>query len=639
MLLVRRFEEGAAQLYRDGDVPGFVHVSLGQEATAVGACWPLRLSDGIVSTHRGHGHCLAKGAEPVGMFAELMGRSTGTCGGFGGSMHIADVARGVFGANGIVGAGLPIAAGIAQAMRLRDRDDVVVAFFGDGAVATGAFHEAMNLAGLWRLPILFLCENNHYAEFTDASTQHRVPVIERVHGYGFEGVAIDGNDVLAVAATARDLVARLRVGEGPFLVEADTYRWHGHYEGDQARYRDPDIHATLLESDPVARCARLLDGHGLHSQRAAVDAAVESAIANAIDEARAAPPPDPSSRGAFVTRARPVIAEGAVAADAEAFRVMDAVREALLTELEDRDDVWLAGIDVGAGGNIYGITRGLWSRFEHRVLDTPIAETAIVGLAVGGAMAGTRPVVEIMYMDFIGVCLDQIMNQAAKLPFMTGGSASMALVIRTQIGAGRSSGAQHSQSLEAMLAHIPGLVVVMPSTPADFYGLLRASIADPNPVVFVEHRFLYGKKGPRPPRDHLVPIGVAAVRREGRDLTIISWSKCVDHCLDAAERAAAQSIDAEVIDLRTIAPLDTATLMASVAKTGRVLIVHEAVTAGGFGAELAARIAEECFFSLDCPPRRLGAPFTPAPYAPSLEEGYVPDAEQILAAIVELSRQ
>lgn len=262
-----------------------------------------------------------------------------------------------------------------------------------------------------------------------------------------------------------------------------------------------------------------------------------------------------------------------------------------------------------------------------------------MGLAVGGAMAGTRPVVEIMYMDFIGVCLDQIMNQAAKLPFMTGGSASMALVIRTQIGAGRSSGAQHSQSLEAMLAHIPGLVVVMPSTPADFYGLLRASIADPNPVVFVEHRFLYGKKGPRPPRDHIVPIGVAAVRREGCDLTIVSWSKCVDHCLDAAEQAIAHGIDAEVIDLRTIAPLDTATVMASVAKTGRVLIVHEAVTAGGFGAELSARIAEECFFSLDCPPRRLGAPFTPAPYAPALEDGYVPDVEQILTAIVELIRQ
>jgi 2-oxoisovalerate dehydrogenase E1 component len=254
-------------------------------------------------------------------------------------------------------------------------------------------------------------------------------------------------------------------------------------------------------------------------------------------------------------------------------------------------------------------------------------------------MAGTRPVVEIMYMDFIGVCLDQIMNQAAKLPFMTGGSATMSLVIRTQIGAGQSSGAQHSQSLEVLLAHIPGLVVVMPSTPADFYGLLRASIADPNPVVFVEHRFLYGKKGPRPPREHIVPIGVAAVRREGRDVTIVSWSKCVDHCLDAAERAAELGIEAEVIDLRTISPLDTATLMASVTKTGRVLIVHEAVTAGGFGAELAARIAEECFFSLDCPPRRVGAPFSPAPYAPSLEKGYVPDAEQILAAITDLGRQ
>src|SRR4029077_19675137 len=215
----------------------------------------------------------------------------------------------------------------------------------------------------------------------------------------------------------------------------------------------------------------------------------------------------------------------------------------------------VAGIDVGDGGNVFGLTRGLREQFGDRVRDTPISETAIVGLAVGAAMAGLRPVVEVMYLDFLGVCFDQLLNQAAKIPFMTGGAAEMALTVRTQFGAGRSSGSQHSQSLEALLAHIPGLTVVMPSTPADTYGLLRAAIQDPNPVIFIENRLLYGMKGPQPPADHLVPIGKASVVRRGTDITVVSVSRMVHEALAAAEALAQRGISAEVIDLRTVAPL------------------------------------------------------------------------------------
>jgi 2-oxoisovalerate dehydrogenase E1 component len=639
MIRIRIFERSASALYRDGEIPGFLHTSMGQEATAVGVCWPLRQSDGIVSTHRGHGHCLAKGADAGAMFAELMGRRSGTCGGYGGSMHIADITRGIFGANGIVGAGLPIANGVAQAFRLQKTDGVVVAFFGDGAVATGAFHEAINLAALWRLPVLFLCENNHFAEFTHSEAQHLVPVHERAAGYGIEGYAVDGNDVDEVAATASRLVSRLRAGEGPFLLEAMTYRWHGHYEGDPANYRDEEERANWESQDPILRSAAVLDERGLRTAREQIEIEADDELARVLAAAREIPEPEPPPRPTLVAPTGTARAETDAPDTGDVFRTMDAVREAIAYEIEHNDDVWFAGIDVGAGGNIYGVTRGLWERFPDRILDTPIAETAIIGLAVGGAMAGTRPIVEIMYMDFLGVCLDQIMNQAAKLPFMTGGQASMSLVIRTQIGAGRSSAAQHSQSLEALLAHIPGLVVAMPSTPADTYGMLRAAIADPNPVVFIEHRYLYGKKGPRPTADHFVPLGKAAVRRVGQHVTVLCWSKTVDHCMAAAELAAAEDVSAEVIDLRTITPLDQATIFSSVSKTGRVLVVHEAVERGGFGAELVAEVVDNSFWALDAPIRRLAAPFMPAPYAPSLERGYVPLQGDIGAAIIKLARE
>jgi 2-oxoisovalerate dehydrogenase E1 component len=272
------------------------------------------------------------------------------------------------------------------------------------------------------------------------------------------------------------------------------------------------------------------------------------------------------------------------------------------------------------------------------VRDTPISETAVIGTAVGAAMAGMRPVVEVMYFDFIGVCLDQLMNQAAKLRFMTGGAVSLPLVVRTQFGAGRSSGSQHSQSLESLLAHIPGLTVVMPSTPAETYGLLRSAIRDPNPVIFIENRLMYGRKGPRPDPSTLVPLGKAAVRREGTDVTLVSYSRMVHDCLAAADQVAGEGISVEVIDLRTIAPLDTETVLRSLAKTNRLVIAHEAVTQFGVGAELAATAAREGFWTLDAPVIRVGAAATPAPYAPSLERVWLPDTERIVAAVRESAR-
>ena len=635
MLLIRGFEERVADLYRDGLVPGFVHLSIGQEASAVGACWPLRPDDAITSTHRGHGHCLAKGLDPFGMFAELMGRDQGTNRGRGGSMHIADPKLGIFGANGIVAAGLPIANGAAAAAQLRGSDAVAVAFFGDGAVAQGAFHEALNLAAVWRLPVIFFCENNGYSEFSSAASQHAASLERRAAGYGVPFVGVDGNDVVATAPAMGDAVQAARIGRGPTLVEATTYRWHGHYEGDPQRYRSPDEVAEWRQRDPlVVHRRRLLEAGVGDDEMERLESSVAAELDRALERARAAPEPSPATLFDFVVRERPRRAEpGPLPENADTWRTMDAIRSALESELAADERVFLAGVDVGDGGNVFGLTRGLRERFGERVRDTPISETAIVGLGVGAAMAGLRPVVEVMYLDFLGVCFDQLLNQAAKLPFMTGGAAEMALTVRTQFGAGRSSGSQHSQSLEALLAHVPGLTVVMPSTPADTYGLLRAAIQDPNPVVFIENRLLYGMKGPQPPADHLVPIGRSAVVRPGSDVTVVSVSRMVHEATAAAEELDGEGVSVEVIDLRTVAPLDLDPVLASVHKTSRLLIAHEAVVPFGIGAEVAASVARDGVWSLDAPIERVGAAATPAPYAPGLERAWLPGRVEIADAI------
>jgi 2-oxoisovalerate dehydrogenase E1 component len=639
MLVIRGFEQRVSGLYRDGEVPGFVHLSIGQEATAVGACWPLHRTDAITSTHRGHGHCLAKGLDPAGMFAELMGKDRGTNRGRGGSMHIADPNLGIFGANGIVAAGLPIAVGAGAAAQLRGGDGVAVAFFGDGASAQGAFHEAMNLAAVWELPVIFFCENNGYAEFSPAATQHAATLEQRAAGYGIPYVAVDGNDVTAVAAVMEQVVLGARGGGGPHVVEAATYRWHGHYEGDPERYRSKEEVQAWEARDPLLVHEKTLREAGVPAdQIKELDASVAEELDAAVEASRGLTAPLAADLTDFVVRARPARAEPPpLGDDAPVFRTMDAIRTALEAELSEDDRVFVAGIDVGAGGNVFGLTRGLADRFGDRVRDTPISETAIVGLGVGAAMAGMRPVVEMMYLDFLGVCFDQLLNQAAKLPFMTGGAAEMALTVRTQFGAGRSSGSQHSQSLEVLLAHIPGLTVVMPSTPADTYGLLRAAIQDPNPVVFIENRLLYGMKGPQPPPDHLLPIGKSVVVRPGTDVTVVSISRMVHEAVAAADRLSEEGISVEVIDLRTVAPLDLAPVLESVHKTSRLLIAHEAVVPFGMGAEIAAVVAREAFWDLDAPIQRVGAAATPPPYAPDLERAWLPDRDNIADAVRRLS--
>ncbi|MDD5206415.1 MAG: alpha-ketoacid dehydrogenase subunit beta, partial [Desulfobacterales bacterium] len=306
-------------------------------------------------------------------------------------------------------------------------------------------------------------------------------------------------------------------------------------------------------------------------------------------------------------------------------------------EMARDENVFVLGEDVGQFGGVFRSTAKLWETFgPSRVMDTPISEQAIAGAALGAALAGLRPVAEIMFVDFTGLAMDQIANQCAKFHFMTGGQAVVPVVIKTQGGVGIGDAAQHSQSLEAWHTHVPGLKVVMPSTPYDAKGLLKTSIREDNPVVFIEHKLLYQTEGPVPDEEYTIPLGKADIKREGRDVTIVTWSKMVLDCLEASARLEKESIDADVVDLRTLAPLDLETIVRSVEKTGKVVIVHEACKTSGFGAEIAARIVENAFDYLDAPIKRIAAVDTPIPYAEPLYRAVIPDPEKIVRGVKEL---
>ena len=314
-----------------------------------------------------------------------------------------------------------------------------------------------------------------------------------------------------------------------------------------------------------------------------------------------------------------------------------AANEALQQELERDPSMFIAGIDLAEAGDVFGLTAGILERFgPERIMDTPISETAISGLAIGAASQGLRPVISLMFIDFIGVCFDQIINQMAKMKYMFGGKVTLPLTVIVQAGAGGGMAAQHSQSLEALLCHIPGLKVVMPSTAADAKGLLTSAIRDDNPVFVILHKRLSGTSGPVPEGDHTVPIGSAAVVRPGNDVTIVATAYMVHAALDAAARLAERGVDVEIVDPRSLQPLDTQTIVDSVRKTHRVLTVHEAVQFGGIGAEINAQIATQAFDYLDAPPQRLGAPFSPVPYSLVLEQEWIVNSDQIVAATLDL---
>src|SRR5581483_3239795 len=483
MLRIRVFEETFERLFLEGSVPGFVHLYIGEEAIATGVCAALERDDFITSTHRGHGHAIAKGVGLDRIAAELLGKRTGVCRGKGGSMHVADFQLGILGANGIVGGGFGLATGAALSARLRGTRQVAVCFFGDGAANKGTFHEALNLAAVRRLPAVFVCENNGYAQFTSTRETLAVPdVAERAAAYDVPGVVVDGNDVLAVQDAAREAVARARRGDGPSLLEMKTYRQRGHYVGDPERYRGADEVQDWRARDPIPRFEqRLLDaGLATPDLLRALHAEAEAEMAGALRFAQDSPLPDPADalEDLFAPPSAWLPPDLPAAPPLREISAVEAERDALRLAMRHDPTVFALGLDIQWGGS-FGQFAGLSDEFgPERVVAMPISEANMIATAVGAAITGCRPIVSMNFVDFTLGAMDELVNQAAKIRYMFGGQVRVPLVLRSSDGAVRSAAAQHSQSLEALFAHVPGLKIVTPSSPADVKPLLLAAIAD-----------------------------------------------------------------------------------------------------------------------------------------------------------------
>ena len=646
MQRIRLFDEMTHLLFEEGIVKGTAHSYVGQEAIAAAVGANLREDDFMASNHRGHGHCIAKGADISLMMAELMGRESGYCGGLGGSMHIADMDLNILGANGIVGAAMPLSTGAGLAAKLQGKNQVVVAFFGDGGSNQGVFHESMNLASVWKLPVLFICENNQYALSTSYRQTTSVDqVAERAAGYNVPGVTIDGNDAVEVYLTVGEAVDRARAGDGPTLIEAMTYRWDQHSM--RANLRDPrpekEQNDWIQHRDPFKRIEKTIRSQkAISSKRMKeIAAKVESELKSAIEFGKQGVEPSVGKMVAAVYSPHEAHKEPGIAGVTRELNFIEALNEAMHQEMARDDSVLLMGEDVGATGGIFQVSRGLIDTFgQERVRDTPISEATFVGCGVGAAIAGMRPIVEIQIFDFIALTMDMLVNQAAKFRFMLGGKPNVPLVVRGPQGGGIRLGAQHSQSLEAWFTHVPGLVVVGPSTPYDAKGLLTAAIRDNNPVIFLETKLLYveGGNAPVPEENYAIPIGKADLKREGTDITVVATMAMVPRALSAARILEREGISVEVVDPRTLKPLDEEMILNSVMKTNRLLIVHEAWTTGGFGAEVASVVSEKGFDWLDAPIKRLGAMDTPMPYNDELERTTIPSIEKIVTMIREILR-
>ena len=700
---IRFFEEKVFQLLGENIIKGASHLYAGEEAIAVGAIAAIEMHDVIGSTHRGHGHCGAIGNKHCKdekerqthwnrMMAELMGKETGYCKGRGGSMHIADVSKGNLGSTGIVGGNIPPAVGAAIAEKRKKSGAVVLSFFGDGSTNTGSFHEAMNMASVMDLPMVAIIENNLYGMSVPFSgseiagtvrASNITDVADRAAAYDIEAMIVDGMDVVAVYCAVKEAVKKAREKSRLIMLEAKAYRWYGHSRSDPRAYRTKEEEKAWRERDPITVLSRKLLEEKLCIQKEldaikekankTIEDATQFGIDSAwpdtaelakdvyVEESYSASDikaeTDLAAKAAQATAAyqkalatvpgktRKEKGENAQAQIKEQFgmdilTIGAAVVAAQAEEMRRDENVIIMGEDVGLYGGAYGATKGLSKEFgTERVIDTAISEAAITGAAVGAAIRGLRPIAEIMYVDFITIAMDQLMHNGAFNRYMFGGHAKVPMVLRTEGGVGRCIAAHHSKSLESWLVNIPGLYVVMPSTPYDAKGLLKAAIRSDNPVVFIEHKATYGQAGAVPSAEYIIPLGKADIKRAGKDVTIVSYSRMAMFAMDAAEKLAGEGIDAEVIDLRTLKPMDIDTVAESVRKTGRLITVSEGFCQCGMGREIAAQVMEYKFSDgtkgfdyLDAEPINLAAADVPPPMSEPLELESIPSVEKIVAA-------
>jgi len=686
VFLIRQFENALLNLSTDGCVHGPVHTSIGQEACAAGAMAALKPTDKTASTHRAHHHYLAKAIsyysadafdasnqeipeivaqEVTTLMGEVMGLKIGCCGGRGGSMHLRNAKVGVIGTNAIVAGGVPLATGAAFASKYRNDNDVVVCFLGDGAVNQGAFHEAANLAGVWKLPIIYFIENNLYAVGTSIrnSTATEDLAIKAV-AYGVPGRIVDGMNPLAVSLAMHEAVEYVRDGNGAIFVEAKCYRFPHHagpVPGSNMGYRTKEEEQVWQAKDAYTLFPQQLMDYDIltKDQLERIKAKAVQTVKNAVDHCTVSRDGKHFVKDELWPRLDSI--ETGLRSDGSEFNGIEFKEIEDFSELEtatyvgaiaavtgrhiEKDDrVFVLGEEVASfGGGPYGATKGLPSKYPDRVLNTPISESGFTGLAGGAAMSGLRPVVEIMFPDFALVAADQLFNQIGKLRHMYGNSTDMPVVVRTRIAIGCGYGGQHSGDPIGMFALFSGWRILAPSNAFDYIGLFNSAMQSKDPILMVEHHELYPVESeiPKNNLDYFVEIGTAKLIRQGSDVTVLCYSSTVNLCTQAADQLAADGIDVEVIDLRTISPndIDYKTIGNSLKKTNTMVIVEQAPKSQSIGSRITEQCQKRFFDHLDAPITTISALDIPNPVSRELEALAVPAVDSVKNALTKTAKR
>ncbi|TND08405.1 MAG: 2-oxoisovalerate dehydrogenase E1 component [Bacteroidetes bacterium] len=627
LLKPRMIEEKMLVLLRQGRISKWFS-GYGQEGISVGSALAMGQDEYILPMHRNLGVFTSRGIPLDRLFAQFQGKEHGFTKGRDRSFHFGAKDFRIVGMISHLGPQLGIADGIALAHKIREEGKATLVFSGDGGASEGDFHEALNTAAVWDLPVIFAIENNQWGLSTPSSEQFRCKqFIDKAVGYGIEGVQVDGNNILEVYDTVSRIAEDIRKNPRPVLLECVTFRMRGHEEASGTKYYPEGLQEKWAAKDPVTNFERFLAESGLLSEQSAeeIRAAIKKEIDEGLEIAFAEPRPAANTAKELQDVYAPhVFVKTEASATRQEKRLIDAISDGLRLAMQRHPNLVLMGQDIAEYGGVFKITDGFVNEFgKARVRNTPLCESAIIGASLGLSIAGMKAMMEMQFADFVTEGFNQIVNNLAKIHWRWGQNADV--VVRMPTGGGVAAGPFHSQSNEAWFFHTPGLKIVYPAFPADAKGLLLAAFEDPNPVLFFEHKALYRSiSGPVPDGYYTLEIGKAARLREGGDLSVITYGMGVHWAMEALDKH--PEIKADLIDLRSLLPLDTETVFSSVRKTGKALILHEDTLTGGIGGELSALISEHCFDALDAPVLRVASLDTPVPFATELEQNFLAKA-------------